>query len=948
MSSRFRVSIGPPSRHGRSWPLVLLLIAVALVPRIYQLGQVPPGLSGDETFNAIDAARIGWSNMPVYFSGNNGREALFLYLVRLSTWLLGQSVFALRLPAALLGLGSVLLTYGIGIERFNRRVGFLGAALMAVSLWPIMHSRWTLRAVSLTFFTALTIYLLQHGLRSGRLRDWIAGGLAAGLTLYTYIPARVFPVVLVAWLLWVAFSQPDVWRASRRRAGLALLVALAVFAPFGRYMIQQPDAVNQRINSMTNVLDQVRGGDPGALVDAVGNVLRMFTFSGDPGWKYHLAGRPVFDPLTGLFFYLGLVFALSRAFRRHGARARSDYALLLLWMGAMIAPNLMLRSPDTSFLRAAGAVVPVYLVTGVGLDAAYGWLERTWPALRRPWLPLLVSAGLLATAAVAWQGYFVTWQSDPVVRLWYRGDLALVGRYLEAHPPPEGTRVYIGYGYVVDLAPRTFTYYSDRGVTWFTHSSVFPWNEGPAESWYFIPTSAPLAKAITARLPSGLPAQAETYSDGTPAFVLLRPGQISWRPTYPAAAGFLDGPRLVGYDLQGPLYRGEKATLLTYWEIPAGSGVLPNELTYVKVELEDQGGDLWPAGDQLLGYPQAGWQPGDRFVQLVDLEVPGGMPPGAVTPRVTLHRSDGRLYDMIDRSPEPGARFVILSRPLTGFQPAADDPVFGGVLALTDAAFSTLLSPGLPLNLSLTWVALEELAVDYQVRLQLVWPDQDRPVVTETNELWPALYPPSRWQRYEQVTTHHRLPVPLDIPTDSAPSLYLQVIDPSTGAALPLSQGSDRLAEMTLSLRDHLFERPAVSYPVDAHLGDAIVLFGYDLDTSAARAGGRVVLTLYWQALDTPADSYTVFNHLVALTGETWGQFDSPPVGDAWLTSTWLPGEVVVERREIPIRPGAPDGLYALRIGLYVHQTGDRLPVQVGGAPQPGDQLELTTITLGP
>jgi 4-amino-4-deoxy-L-arabinose transferase-like glycosyltransferase len=947
MSAGFKLPGDFLGRYRRAPWLVVLLVLLALIPRVYQLGSVPPGLSGDETFNAIDAARIGWRNLPVYFPGNSGREALFLYLVRLSTWLLGDSVVALRLPAALLGAGGVLLTYGIGAERFNRRVGLLASGLMAVSLWPVMQARWTLRAVGLTFFTALTVYLLQRGLERRRLGYWLAGGVAAGLTLYTYIPGRVFPAVLAVWLLWVAFSRPEAWRANRRYAALALVVALAVFAPFGWYMIQHPDAVNQRIHSMATVLDQVRAGDLGALTDAIGNVLKMFAIEGDPSWGYHLAGRPIFDPLTGLFFYLGLGLAVHRAFRRRHPQVRPDYALPLLWMGAMIAPALMLRSPDTAFLRSAGAAVPVYLVAGIGVEAAYGWLARTWPPLRRTWLPLAVSAGLALTLASTWQGYFGTWQSHPHVRRWYGGGLALVGRTLERDPPPAGTRVYIGYEYVIDVAPRTFAYYSQEPVTWFAHDSTFPWNEAETASWYFVPHNAPLEETFQARVSSAGQAEVVTYPDGTPAFTLYRLDRVAWQPTYPTTADFIDGPRLVGYDLESPLYRGDEMAMVTYWEIPAGTGVLPNELTYVNVGLEDGGGDLWPAGDPLLGYPQASWQVGDRFAQLVTLVVPEGMPPGRVTPRITLHRADGRRYDEADRSPELGASFVVLSRPLTDFRPAPDDPVYGEVLALQEAEFSTLLSPGLPLNFSLTWVALERPTMDYRVHLRLAWPGEEGPPVTVTDELWPGLYPPSRWQRYEQVTTRHRLPVPLDLPTDSAPWLQVEVIDPTTGAALPLTQGSDWLTEMTLSLREHVFERPVVSRPLDAKFGDGILLWGYDLDESEARVGGRLILTLYWQARETPTGSYTVFNHLVGPDGGTWGQFDSPPVGDAWLTSTWLPGEVVVERREIPIRSGAPEGPYVLRVGLYAHETGDRLPVEVAGDPQPGDQLELTTVTVG-
>ena len=57
--------------------ILLFLVVLALLPRLYRISAAPPGLSGDELFNAIDAFKLGSDGWPVYFEGNNGREALF-------------------------------------------------------------------------------------------------------------------------------------------------------------------------------------------------------------------------------------------------------------------------------------------------------------------------------------------------------------------------------------------------------------------------------------------------------------------------------------------------------------------------------------------------------------------------------------------------------------------------------------------------------------------------------------------------------------------------------------------------------------------------------------------------------------------------------------------------------------------------------------------------------
>jgi hypothetical protein len=153
---------------------------------------------------------------------------------------------------------------------------------------------------------------------------------------------------------------------------------------------------------------------------------------------------------------------------------------------------------------------------------------------------------------------------------------------------------------------------------------------------------------------------------------------------------------------------------------------------------------------------------------------------------------------------------------------------------------------------------------------------------------------------------------------------------------------------MELSLRHHVFETPAAEEPLEAMFGKEIELLGYDLDVSNSEPGGELQLTLYWRALNTPSEAYTVFNHLVGPDGQFQGQFDSPPVNDAWLTNTWLPGEVIADQRVIPIRPNAPAGLYELVIGLYTANDLVRLPVYLDGEVQPNDQLLLTELMIGP
>jgi hypothetical protein len=71
---------------------------------------------------------------------------------------------------------------------------------------------------------------------------------------------------------------------------------------------------------------------------------------------------------------------------------------------------------------------------------------------------------------------------------------------------------------------------------------------------------------------------------------------------------------------------------------------------------------------------------------------------------------------------------------------------------------------------------------------------------------------------------------------------------------------------------------------------------------------------------------YTVFVHLLDPDGSLVAQDDGPPVKGHYPTSLWAPGEVIIDPRSISLKE-LPSGAYQLRAGMYLLETGDRLPV---------------------
>lgn len=131
-----------------------------------------------------------------------------------------------------------------------------------------------------------------------------------------------------------------------------------------------------------------------------------------------------------------------------------------------------------------------------------------------------------------------------------------------------------------------------------------------------------------------------------------------------------------------------------------------------------------------------------------------------------------------------------------------------------------------------------------------------------------------------------------------------------------------------------------IAQPLDITFANGIRLRGYDLHRPLlqVRPGERLVLDLFWETSAPLVEDCTVFTHLVGSAhnartgGPLWGQHDGPPVGGQYPTRTWPAGELIADRHELAVDPDAPAGDYQLVVGLYRPATGERVPLEGGGA----------------
>jgi 4-amino-4-deoxy-L-arabinose transferase-like glycosyltransferase len=228
---------------------------------------------------------------------------------------------------------------------------------------------------------------------------WAAlAGLFIALAVHTHLTGRVLPLVLLVSALW------QVWRERGPRPlarwALALAVALLFSLPQIQYFRAQPDMLSYRSDQVSIFNPEVNEGDlPGAILDSGWQLLKMPLVEGDSSWYHNIKHRPVFaDLLSKLAFVAGLAVFGLWLLGRSGRRRQSAAVLLLVAFGAALAPSwLSVGAPN--YVRLTGIWPLLFLLPALGLDALAVRLESASGRLASASPKAARSASILAQAS---------------------------------------------------------------------------------------------------------------------------------------------------------------------------------------------------------------------------------------------------------------------------------------------------------------------------------------------------------------------------------------------------------------------------------------------------------------------------------------------------------------------------------------------------------------------
>lgn len=922
----------------RCWAVALAAVTlVALALRVWQADRLPAYLWWDEAGKGLNAIDVLNGRPRLFWPRSLGQEPLFMYLLAPLVAVWKGAALPLRLTSALVGVMTVVALYGAakelwpGERRTARWWGLLAAGLWAINYWALALNRYPVRANTLPLvLTLAVVFWLRWVRRPDRGSALLFGG-AAGLVLYTYLAARITPLLwpLLFFTLPAAQRRP-LWRTAIWAAGAFIVIA----APLGLALALQPELALLRVESALSIGEPPVRALARSVLEAFGVFLGL---TGDQFPRHNIPGRPPFSPVQGALFAVGVALALLHVRRTLAGRT------LLLWLGVMCLPAILVLAETPHFLRQLGALPPALLLvawpaarlSAVAVQRRAAWL---WPAaaLLALWL---VGEGIVTTRA-----YFQTWPQRVDFYVWRQGDIWSYGEAVRARPdalgvvalnpnaPPSHTEYVLEYAFA-DLGVRQVR--ADEGNIEETLQSQVAPHAGEAllmprwrDDWRHDPWPLGLDRkgvlvfylARESEPPTATPMRGfnlAEYRLGT-QLQFTAPGRQS-----APQAGFGGQVELVGARFGGAYPNTERSDAVaaagtSIWAVLSWRGLQPTAHLKAAVDLVDAAGyRLANTDSELLDQrfsPAPEWTPETTVHSYHLIPVPAVQPAGPV-------RLEARVYDAASQAalPAAGGDSVVLGEVevLPALQPVEPEELAPDVRmerslgsGRTLLGFSSLpeqAAPGQTLTLRLYW------------RLDAAQEEADARLIVRGQEAGGEAAAPIRLPAGPAgavVRTFADLALPADLPNGS----YAVMLE---------AEGQElALGALEIAGRPRRMGGPPAQTPADTRFGEVVRLVGVDTPAMLRAAPGEaVVLPLFWQVEQTAATDLVRFAHLLGADGIPLAQQDTAPCGGECPAAGWAPGERLVDVAMLLLPEDLPPGSYALGVGWYDADTLQRLPI---------------------
>lgn len=419
MPSKFMKSL----TKNKSFVVLFILCAIASLLRVYLVSQVPPGLNRDEAaigYTAYSILKTGRDEYGVFLplslkSFGDWKLPGLVYATIPSVGIFGLNETAVRLPSVLAGIGTVLLTFLIAQELFQKKsISFAAAAIITFSPWHIFFSRVASEANLAAFFTALGFLLLLKAKKNPLLL--LPSSIFLALPLLTYHGNHVFTPLLFLGVL-VSFRKIFLSKAGIFAIGIFALIALYTYSHTlfgadktkisGLFITSDPSQIHEHIDQnrliyKNPLFARMLNNKVIFLIERITqNYAKSFSpeflfISGGANRQHNIPDFGNMYLIEAPFLLLGLYFLFSK---------KEKLAPMLLWW-ILISPIGASLTRDAPHSARMFAIFPaISLVTGYGLI----WV---WEKVKKIRWSYLISSIIIpfytASIVLFLSRYFVT------------------------------------------------------------------------------------------------------------------------------------------------------------------------------------------------------------------------------------------------------------------------------------------------------------------------------------------------------------------------------------------------------------------------------------------------------------------------------------------------------------------------------------------------------------
>ncbi len=325
---------------------------------------IPKNLALDEVAFTKLALSLKSSPYTVYSTAATGHSTLYFYILLLSFQLFGVTNFALRLPAAVFGILSVVIFFLIlGHSRFTKVVAFFLALILLTSHWYLNFARFSFEATFLLFLELSALYFIIRF--SEKKSDYflVLSAVFTGLSFHSYYPGRLFVVVPLLLLLLL--------KIKIKLFALFISTFLLVAAPLLIYLsahkdirITQQSFMNNRALSFQKKISY--------FADNVSRVALMFHFKGDSNGRHNYPEKPAVNPALGILFVIGLAISLKQI-------KKAPNVLFISYFLVSLVPSLFTYPQENPhMLRTISALPPLVYFIGVTVNYIVTHIPKTY------------------------------------------------------------------------------------------------------------------------------------------------------------------------------------------------------------------------------------------------------------------------------------------------------------------------------------------------------------------------------------------------------------------------------------------------------------------------------------------------------------------------------------------------------------------------------------------